>query len=149
MSVVYLKKKSDTRPIIPMEELWISTEALLKRDDMEEYVPGKVSIQPPKPAEMEMLPPAVNLGTDSDIPPPPSVTLASGDDDDAPVDLNQIAMIKQVIRVLDKDRDFTKKTPQRESMPRVEAIERELGRKLLPGEREAAWEEVKAEMAPV
>lgn len=153
MEAVYLRKKSDLRPIIPKEDLYISTEALMKRDDMEVYVPGKVMSPPPEkpnPAEMTVitsgLPPVTPVTSATPLPAPPqTVGLASEDDGFVKLDPNQITLIKHAIRGLDRTQDFTKETAQRPSMPRVEAIEKAIGRKLLPGEREAAWTEIQAE----
>lgn len=155
---VYLKKKSDPRPIIPIFDLYPWTEILSERDDMEVYVPGQVSIppptlQPPKIEEMVVigrtakhLPPP-SPEPDQVIPAQPPATASidlSGNEGEAAIDPNRITLIVQAIKGLGP-KDYTQKTSQREAMPRAASIEKALGDRLKPGERDAAWEEFKAQ----
>ncbi|NKE69895.1 hypothetical protein [Candidatus Manganitrophus noduliformans] len=139
----YLKKKSDPRPIIPVEDLYIWNPILAEREDMEVYVPGQVSVspvglQPPSQENAIVIDP-------SDFQPGDSVKLSPEDElNTMTVDPNRIKAIVEAIGKLDPKKDYTKKTPQREAMPRVESIERLTGFKLEPGERDIALEAMKA-----
>ena len=138
---IYLRKKSDPRPVIPLGELFIWTPILAEREDMEIYVLGKImagltEISAPKPEDIIIIRPS------QPVQPGDSVLLASQKDEPA-IDPNRITMIVEAIKKLDPKKDYTKKTTQRESMPRVESIELAVGFKLHAGEREIAWEEVK------
>lgn len=110
---------------------------------MEVYVPGQVSVMPaglqPPSQENEVVIDPANLQ------PVGPVVLSQEDDLDAKtVDPNRIKVIVEAIGKLDPVKDYTKKTPQREAMPRVESIERLTGFKLEPGERDVALEAMKA-----
>lgn len=139
--IIYLRKKSDPRPIIPLGELLIWTPILAEREDLEMYVPGKVPVGPPE-LSAPSLENIVIIPQSQPVQPGDSVLLAPQEDEPA-IDPNRITLIVEAIKKLDRKRDFTKKTTHRESMPRVESIELVVGFKLQPGEREIAWEEAK------
>lgn len=174
---IYLKKKSDPRPIIPISDLYPWTPILAERDDMEVYVPGQVSfvppaLQPPKLEDMVVinnttarhlgwpestqgepppaLPPGISLsepeaGTEIPMQPPTTTPIdLSGNEGEDAIDPNRVTLIVQAIKGLGP-KDYTQKTSQREAMPRAASIEKALGDRLKPGERDAAWEEFKAQ----
>lgn len=176
---IYLKKKSDPRPIIPISDLYPWTPILAERDDMEVYVPGVASIVPPtlQPPKLEdivvigntgrhlgwpesqggqppVLPPGPTTLSEDDpmkdargVPAQPPTTTPinlSGNEGEDTIDPNRVTLIVQAIKGLGP-KDYTQKTSQREAMPRAASIEKVLGDKLRAGERDAAWEEFKAQ----
>ena len=142
----YLRKKHDNRKVIPLSEIWLWTKILSERDDMVEFYGPKLS-EIPKGQGMVIPQPEVEspLQTYDDLTPGDEIKLAPEDEGDVlTVDPNRIKAIVDAIGKLDPAKDYTKKTPQREAMPKIEAIERVTGLKLEPGEREIALEAMKA-----
>lgn len=144
----YLRKKDDHRPVIPMSDVWIWSEALSRRDDMVEFY-GPKTDQIPKGEGMPVPRPApeaqLEVLSGDDLIPGEEIKLAPEEEGNVlTVDPNRIKAIVEAIGKLDPEKDYTKKTPQREAMPKVTAIEKRVGFKLEKGEREIALEAMKA-----
>ena len=137
----YLRKKDDTRAIIPFPEFWLWTEILAQRDDMVEFSGPLISEVPKDGIRVTnaQVVPTIESVDDLEL----VEEVFEVEEDTLKVDPNRITAIVAAIRKMDPKKHYTKKTPQRQAMPRIDSIEKMTGFSLEQGERELALEEMK------
>lgn len=137
----YLRKKDDTRAIIPFPEFWLWTEILAQRDDMVEFSGPLISEVPKDGIRVPNAQAVPTIESVDDIELVEEVFEV--EQDTLKVDPNRITAIVAAIRKMDPTKHYTKKTSQRPAMPKIEAIEKITRFSLEHGEREIALEEMK------
>ena len=137
----YLRKKDDTRSVIPFPEFWLWTEILAQRDDMVEFSGPPISEVPKDGIRVPnaQVVPTIESVDDLEL----VEEVFEVEEDTLKVDPNRITAIVAAIRKMDPKKHYTKKTPQRPAMPRIDSIEKMTGFSLEQGERELALEEMK------